>query len=74
MELGEGAREDERGTVGVEERVLDENQESTIIEGRGKGSVEGDSVSELEKGGDGESAGGGSGGGLGSVGGCSLSK
>lgn len=61
MELGEGAR---RGTVGVEERVLDENQESTIIEGRGKVSAEGDSVSELEKGGDEESAGGGRGGGL----------
>lgn len=51
MELGEGPREDERGTVGVEERVLDENQESTIIEGRGKGSADGDSVSELENGG-----------------------
>lgn len=59
MELGEGAREDERGTAGVEERVLDENQESTIIEGRGKGSAVGDSVSELEKGGGEESAGGG---------------
>lgn len=57
MELGEGAREDERGTVGAEEGLLDENQESTLIEGRGKGSAEGDSASELEKEGDEESAG-----------------